>query len=340
MIYVAAALAQRIARFRNDDGARPTYDADSSMMKRTLPALLVSLALTASGLFAAAGSVDASKPSPPSVDLKELVTRVQAQLEQGKRTEAELADDIKGFDALLEKYHDQKSDDVAQILFMKAMLYFEVMEDEARSSEMLTKLVADFPETETAKRVPEILDGIKERASARKLQAELVGKPAPALDFAWSSRTGLASLADVRGKLVVLDFWATWCGPCVASFPNIREIVERYAGYDVEIIGVTSLQGYIMGLSPPRIDCEKDPEKEMRLMKDFMKAKSVTWTVAFSKQEVFNPEYGIQGIPFMAIIAPDGTVRHVGLHPAMPLEEKTTKIDAILKEFGLKTPSA
>ena len=46
------------------------------------------------------------------------------------------------------------------------------------------------------------------------------------------------------------------------------------------------------------------------------------------------------GIPYMAIIAPDGTVRHTGLHPAMPLAEKTVKIDAILKEFNLKLPDA
>jgi hypothetical protein len=75
-------------------------------------------------------------------------------------------------------------------------------------------------------------------------------------------------------------------------------------------------------------------------MNDFMKAKDMTWTVAFSEEEVFNPDYGIMGIPYMAIVAPDGTVRHTGLHPAMPLAEKTVKIDALLKEFGLKVPDA
>jgi hypothetical protein len=66
----------------------------------------------------------------------------------------------------------------------------------------------------------------------------------------------------------------------------------------------------------------------------------MNWTVAFSKEEVFNPDYGISGIPYVAIIAPDGTVRHAGLHPAGPLAEKVAKIDAILKEFGRSVPAA
>jgi hypothetical protein len=78
----------------------------------------------------------------------------------------------------------------------------------------------------------------------------------------------------------------------------------------------------------------------MALMPDFMKAKQMNWTVAFSKEEVFNPDYGISGIPYVAIIAPDGTVRHAGLHPAGPLTEKVAKIDAILKEFGRSVPAA
>ena len=51
--------------------------------------------------------------------------------------------------------------------------------------------------------------------------------------------------------------------------------------------------------------------------------KEMTWPVAFSKQPVFNPDYGVMGIPDVIIIDGKGIVRHVGLHPAMKLEEKT-----------------
>ena len=103
------------------------------------------------------------------------------------------------------------------------------------------------------------------------------------------------------------------------------------------VLGVTSIQGSVSGLQPQRIDTKGDPQKEMALMSDYIKAKEITWTIGFSDEEVFNPDYGITGIPHMAIIAPDGTLRHTGLHPAMPHAEKVEKIDALLKEFKLPT---
>jgi hypothetical protein len=69
-------------------------------------------------------------------------------------------------------------------------------------------------------------------------------------------------------------------------------------------------------------------------MSDYIKAKEITWTIGFSDEEVFNPDYGITGIPHMAIIAPDGTLRHTGLHPAMPHAEKVEKIDGEGDRFG------
>ena len=112
------------------------------------------------------------------------------------------------------------------------------------------------------------------------------------------------------------------------------------AGYDVAIIGVTSVQGrHYPGDGPP-VDCTDDPEKEMGLMPAFIETKNMTWTVAFSEQEVFNPEYGLRGIPHVAIIDAEGKVRYNGLHPASPLEEKTAKIDKLLAEAGLEVPAA
>jgi thiol-disulfide isomerase/thioredoxin len=168
----------------------------------------------------------------------------------------------------------------------------------------------------------------------------LVGGPAPRLDFEWASRPGLRSMHDLKGKVVVLDFWATWCGPCVSSFPQVKALTDHYAGYDVEVVGVTSLQGNIIGLEPPVIDTKGDPQKEYRLMAEYMKAKDINWTVAFSRQRVFNPDYGVRGIPFVAIIDAEGRVRHVGLHPNSPLERKTALIDPLLREAGKRVPGA
>ena len=65
----------------------------------------------------------------------------------------------------------------------------------------------------------------------------------------------------------------------------------------------------------------------------------MTWPVVFSEQPVFNQAYGVTGIPHIAIIAPDGTVRHNGLHPTMtPTARKHEMINALLEEFGLDHP--
>jgi thiol-disulfide isomerase/thioredoxin len=170
-------------------------------------------------------------------------------------------------------------------------------------------------------------------------RGELLDHVSPAVAFTWcSDEPALASVADLEGKVVVLDFWATWCGPCIASFPSVRELQKHYDGYDVAIVGVTSRQGkHYPGDGPP-VDTEGDADKEHELMKEFVVSKDMTWTVAFSEADVFNPDYGVRGIPHVAILDAEGKVRYNGLHPSSPLSEKTAKIDALLKEAGLPAP--
>src|SRR5262249_55495959 len=71
-------------------------------------------------------------------------------------------------------------------------------------------------------------------------QQELVGKPAPDFptpDFALNGKP--ASLAGLKGKVVLLVFWAVWCGPCIATFPHLRDWSKEYKDKGLEIVGVT-----------------------------------------------------------------------------------------------------
>lgn len=169
-------------------------------------------------------------------------------------------------------------------------------------------------------------------------KGQLLSSAAPVLTIEWSSDPSIKSLSDLKGKVVMLDFWATWCGPCLRAFPTIRDLRAHYEGYPVAIVGVTSLQGAHYG-PDGKVDTKGDPEKEYSLMKEFMGQKDMTWTVVFTAQEVFNPAFGVTGIPHLAIIDPAGKVRYNALRPGK-MEEETEKIDALLKEFNLPTPSA
>lgn len=164
-------------------------------------------------------------------------------------------------------------------------------------------------------------------------RGELIGHPAPELHFDWvSDDPGPASLSDLRGKVVVLDFWATWCRPCVASFPPLRALRAHYPPSKVALIGVTSLQGrHVPGRGRP-IDTASDPDQEYRLMRTYIRQQDITWTVAFSRASLFDPAFGVRAIPHLSVVDAHGVVRHNGLHPMMPIDEKIRLIDALLAE--------
>lgn len=169
----------------------------------------------------------------------------------------------------------------------------------------------------------------------------LIGNTAPEIDFLWSSAGGAKKLSDYKGKVVMIDFWATKCGPCVAIFPNVRALATRYKGFPVEIVGVTSIHGYHVDIKNGKtIRTDNDPQREISLMPGFMKDMEMNWGVAFSSGSVYDNNYGVKGIPHITIIDANGVVRYNGIDPDEAPYMKAEKIDALLKEAGLPAPKA
>ena len=165
----------------------------------------------------------------------------QHQPEAGNRTEAEQADNLKEFDALLAKHKGDTSDDVAKILYMKATLYLEVFKGSRQRGRTAPATPARLPGHVLGKSADKILASIKQSEAPEKIQAALVEKAAFP-DFEQDLDGKPLSVAGYKGKVVMIDFWATWCRPCAGRIPNVVKVYEKYHDQGFEIIGI-SLDG-------------------------------------------------------------------------------------------------
>jgi peroxiredoxin len=250
----------------------------------------VAVALLALSLFTPTGV--AADTNAAATDLKALVTKVNAKLQGGKKTEADLAPELKEFDALLAKYKGEKTDDVAQIQLMEAMLYLQVFNNTDKGVEMIKQLKTDYPGTKPAQNADRILDSVKQQAAAKKIQSGLAeGTKFP--DFNEKDSTGKPlSIANYKGKVVLLDFWATWCGPCVHELPNVIKSYDTHHKQGFEIIGIS---------------LDKDQEK----LASFTKEKNMTWVQYFDGlvwQNKLAVKYGVNSIPATYLLDGQGTI--------------------------------
>ncbi|MEA3187308.1 MAG: hypothetical protein QOD99_1138 [Chthoniobacter sp.] len=180
---------------------------------------------------------------------------------------------------------------------MKALLYVQVLNDNAKGMQLLQKTKEEFPDTQAAKKVDEILASATKQQEAEKIQRSLVeGTAFP--DFDEKDLDGKPlSVSRLKGKLVMIDFWATWCGPCVQELPNVLKTFGKYHDKGFEIIGVS---------------LDQDQEK----LTSFLKEKKMTWPQYFDGKGWGNKlaaKYGINSIPATYLLGRDGKIIGKGL---------------------------
>jgi len=142
-------------------------------------------------------------------------------------------------------------------------------------------------------------------------QAVGVGDEAPAFSLATPEGEKI-SLASLKGQVVVLDFWATWCPPCVRAMPDIQKIHEAYAGKGVRVIGV---------------NCWENGDAVK-----FKKDKGYTYGLLLKGDDVATG-YGVQGIPAFFVIGKTGRIVAAQSGFSNDLREVLTKaIDKALAE--------
>jgi thiol-disulfide isomerase/thioredoxin/cytochrome c553 len=134
-------------------------------------------------------------------------------------------------------------------------------------------------------------------AAAGQALALEPGQAAPA--FSLNGPAGAVKLEQYQGKLVYIDFWASWCGPCRQSFPWMNEMQARYGAQGLQVVGIN-------------VDARTDDARS------FLNSTPASFVIAFDPSGTAPRNYGVKGMPSSVLIGPDGKVlyEHSGFRPA------------------------
>lgn len=130
------------------------------------------------------------------------------------------------------------------------------------------------------------------------------GAKAPEIYVASTQGSG-SSRPQLAGKVVLLDFWASWCGPCRDSLPDLKQFVSAYGGRQLEVVSIS----------------EDESERDWQ---NFVSKNQMNWPQQHDSDGATARRFGVRGLPTYILIGGDGTIlqRYVGASPSETLADR------------------
>lgn len=185
----------------------------------------------------------------------------------------------------------------------------DIQNDFASYENVVNQLVASFSESPTIQSLQKNFEAIQNQRYANDKMAP--GKEAPDFEELMVDRKTTMKLSDLRGKIVLLDFWASWCGPCRKENPHVVELYEKYKDKGFTVMSVSLDKSYDNWVAA----IEKD---------------NLTWPYHVSDLQQWSSKvgrlYGVSGIPFTVLIDQEGKIIKTKLRGA----ELTAELERLL----------